>query len=154
ILLRWKAQYDLADASASELEPHFDWAEKLTGVSLYNRPLPASTRVFSRGIEAMGWSADEVPRTAPGCRSSNACASGCPSGAKRGMSRSAIPRALAAGARLLSSCRAEVLLRSRRRVTGVLARLTLPDGNIQQIRIDADHVFVCCGPTETPALLR
>ena len=49
----------------------------------------------------MGWAAQEVPRTAPGCQSTNACAVGCPTGAKQGMSQSLIPTAEAAGARVL-----------------------------------------------------
>ena len=86
ILLRWTAQYDLDDASEESLGPHYEWAEHALGVSRSERPWPPGTRVFGRGIEMMGWSYDEVPRAAPGCRHTNACASGCPTGAKQGMS--------------------------------------------------------------------
>ena len=154
ILLRWKAQYDLADALEANLEPHYAWAEELLGVAKSKPPWPESTRVFARGIEAMGWSYDEVPRTAPGCRNTNACASGCPTGAKQGMSRGIIPRAEKAGARVLTGCRVQLLVREKGRVVGVVARVRDPEGFEQLVRFDADHVFVCAGPTETPALLQ
>src|SRR5262245_23825148 len=77
-LLRWKSQFDLADASEEELNPHFDWAEDMLGVGLSQGEWPASTKLFARGVERMGWSYQEVPRAAPGCRNTNACAQGCP----------------------------------------------------------------------------
>ena len=154
VLLRWKAQFGLADASADELREHFAWAERLLEVGLYGRPWPASTRLFARGAEAMGWAAQEVPRVAPGCAGLNACARGCPSGAKRGMATSLIPRAEAAGARILPHCRAQLLLRRKHRIYGVLAELRCEDGTRELVRIEADEVFVCAGPTQTPALLR
>jgi choline dehydrogenase-like flavoprotein len=94
ILLRRKAQFDLADASPSELDPHFEWAEDQLGVSLHPRAHPKSSEVFARGIEAMGWSAQEIPRAAQNCQGTNTCANGCPTGAKQGMSRGVLPRAL------------------------------------------------------------
>jgi choline dehydrogenase-like flavoprotein len=154
VLLRWKAQFDLANASPEELSPHFEWAEQLVHVGLHGQPWPRSTTVFARGIEAMGWAGQEVPRMADRCQNTNACAAGCPTGAKPGMSRSLLPQAEAAGARILVRCTARMLLTRGGRVTGVLAGVTREDGSLQLCRIDADHVFVCAGPTETPALLR
>ncbi|HEX8791960.1 MAG TPA: GMC family oxidoreductase [Polyangiaceae bacterium] len=154
VLLRWTAQFDLQHASPEDLAPHFDAVEKLLDVGLYKGPLPRSTEVFARGIEAMGWAAQQVPRTAPGCKSTNACAAGCPTGAKQGMSRRIIPEAEAAGARVITDCTAKLLLTSGTRVTGVLAEVRVDGGRRDLVRIDADHVFLCAGPTETPALLR
>jgi choline dehydrogenase-like flavoprotein len=153
-LLRWQAQYDLAGASPGELAPHFEWAEGLLGVGRHSGPWPPSTTVFVRGAERMGWSVQETPRAARGCRNSNLCASGCPTGAKQGMSRSLLPAAEAAGVRVLPGCRVRLLLQKKRRVTGVLAELRQPDGSSAVVRIDADQVVVCGGATETPALLR
>ena len=154
VLLRWKAQFDLGEATPAELEPHFASAEELLGVSLYGGPLPKSTTVFKRGIDAMGWAAQEVPRAAPGCKSTNACAAGCPTGSKQGMSRRIIPEAEAAGARLVTDCGVQLLVHHGDRITGVLAEVRRDDGTRELVRIDAEHVFVCAGPTETPALLR
>jgi choline dehydrogenase-like flavoprotein len=154
VLLRWKVQYGVDGVSPAELDSHFAWAEAETKISQWDREWPKSTQVFARGIEAMGWSAQEVPRTAHRCASTNACARGCPTGAKQGMSRSLVPRAEALGARVIPSCTARLLLTRKSRVTGVLAELRHEDGQRELLRLHADHVFVCGGPTETPALLR
>ena len=153
VLIGWGARYGLDGASPADLEPHFAWAEKHVNVGVA-ASWPKSTQVFARGAEAMGWSAPEVPRAAKDCQNTNACAQGCPRGAKQGMSRSLLPLAEAAGVRVVPRCRAKLLLKDGRRVTGVFAEVTRDDGTIELTRLDADHVFVCCGPTETPALLR
>jgi nucleoside-diphosphate-sugar epimerase/choline dehydrogenase-like flavoprotein len=156
VLLRWQTQFDLDGASVEELAPHFAWAEELLGVSVSGKPWPKSTEVFARGAAKMGWAAQEVPRAAVDCQGSNSCAVGCPTGAKQGMSFSLIPRAEAAGMRLVDRAHVRMLIQNRRqrRITGVLASVELDDGARELVRIDADHVFVCAGPTETPALLR
>jgi choline dehydrogenase-like flavoprotein len=154
ILSRWEAQFDLAAASPEALRPHYEWAEQKLGVRRSEREWPASTKVFARGIEAKGWAYEEVERAAPGCRHTNACASGCPTGAKQGMSRGLWPEAEAAGARLVPGCRALLLLRRGGRVTGVVARVRGEGGEERLVRLEADAVFVCAGPTETPALLQ
>lgn len=152
-LLRWKAQFDLADAAEHELQPHFVWAEQLLGVGPFPKPWPRSTQLFARGIEAMGWSYHEVPRAAPGCQQTNRCAQGCPTGAKQGMTRRLIPDAERAGARFLTNVRALRLIRRRGRIEGVLAMLRGEDGTEHLVRVDAEYVFVCAGATETPGLL-
>jgi choline dehydrogenase-like flavoprotein len=101
----------------------------------------------------MGWSYQEIPRAAPGCMHTNACAQGCPTGAKSGMSRSVLPAAERAGARVLPGVRVIQLLRKKGRVVGVVARRRQRDGAVDLVRLEAEHVFVCAGPTETPALL-
>jgi choline dehydrogenase-like flavoprotein len=154
VLLRWHAQFDLDGASTEELAPHFQWAEDQLGVSLSGVPWPKSTQLFARGAEAMGWAAAEIPRAAVSCRQSNACAVGCPTGAKQGMSISLLPRAEAAGVRIVDRAQVKLLVKHRGRITGVLAEIELDDGARKLVRIDADAVFVCAGPTETPALLR
>jgi len=154
VLLRWHVQFDLQSAMPNELEDHFEWAERMLGVGTSREPWPKSTELFSRGAEIMGWQAHEIPRTAPGCAQTNACASGCPTGKKQGMTRKILPAAVAAGARVVPNCRAELLLRRSNRTTGVLAEHTAENGERSLLRIAADHVFVCAGATQTPALLR
>jgi choline dehydrogenase-like flavoprotein len=152
-LLRWKAQYGL-DVTPEGLEPHFAWAEQQVKVSLYGKPWPKSTEVFDRGAKKMGWVGQEVPRAAHQCKSNNTCASGCPNDAKQGMSRNILPAAQAAGAKVLTRCEVLRILKKSGRATGVLARLHHPDGSSEHVRIDADAVVICAGPTQTPALLK
>lgn len=153
-LLRWKAQYDLEHARPEDLETHFAWLEDKLHVSLYGREWPLSTRLFVKGIEAMGWSYWEVPRVAAKCEGTNLCASGCPTSSKRSMSVTLLPEAEAAGVKVVTNCRAKFLLRRKRRVTGVIASLQTPDGSDKITQINAAHVFLCAGASQTPALLR
>lgn len=154
LLLHWKAHFGLLETLEDDLAPHYDWAERELGVGVLSRPWPPSTEVFARGMHAMGWSGYEVPRAAPGCSNTNTCAQGCPTGAKQGMSVTLLPRAERAGARIMSGYRVERLLRDGTRVCGVTARRMSGDEAGRLLDIEAEHVVVCGGPTETPALLR
>lgn len=153
-LLRWKAQYDLDCASPEELSPHSEWAEHAIGVRLQGGLWPPSSEVFDRGARAMDWVVSEVPRSAAEARGTSAAGIAAQGAPGPGMSRSVIPRALSAGTRLLAGCRVERLETSGSRVIAALVRRGHDDGTTEQVRIRAEHVFVCAGPTETPALLR
>jgi len=152
-VLRWKAQYGLDGASAPELRPHWEWAEERLDVRLERGPWPPSTEVFARGARAMDWAVSEVPRTAARARA--ACGTPAQDGRPGpGMSRSLIPSAVCAGARLLTGHRVERLVTRGSRLRGAVLRRRDPNGAIERTTVLADHVFVCAGPTETPALLR
>jgi choline dehydrogenase-like flavoprotein len=151
--LRWRAQYDLVDAQSSDLEPHFLWAEEALHVTERVDNLPMSSTVFQRGAKKMGWSVNEVPRAALSCQDTNSCATGCPKGAKQGMSRNLVPLAESHGARFLAGAKVKLLLLKKNHAVGVLAEVAGDDA-VHLVRIDADYIFLCCGPTQTPALLR
>jgi choline dehydrogenase-like flavoprotein len=153
-LMRWQARFNLVDFSQDSLDEHFDWAEDMLSVSNHAGPWPKSTEVFNRGVEAMQWSAQEVKRAAANCVNTNTCSTGCPKGAKQGVSMRLIPDAEARGARFITGCKAKLLLKSRGKITGVLAEIQKGDSTSDLVRIEADYVFVCAGPTQTPGLLR
>ncbi len=75
-------------------------------------------------------------------------------GVKQTMARTMIPRALADGATITADCRVLKLLRSGDHVTGALCERRNPDGVSERVVINADHVFVCGGAIQTPALLQ
>jgi choline dehydrogenase-like flavoprotein len=153
-LLRWKAQFDLSCASPGELRPHWEWAEQLLGVGVAQGTWPPSSEAFARGARAMDWEVHEVPRTA--ARARGAAANGTPdkSASAPGMSRTLIPQAVAAGARLMPGCRVEKLETNGRWVVGASLVRRREDGSEEHLRFAAEHVIVCAGPTETPSLLR
>lgn len=153
-VLRWKKQFEIDEFTVEGLEEHFEWIEKALFVTNPPEILPMSTMVFKRGVEAMGWSAKEVPRAATGCVNTNSCAAGCPKGAKQGVSRNLIPAAELAGAQFIANCKVRLLLRHKKRISGVLAEVRRKDGAMDLVRIDADYVFLCAGATQTPVLLR
>ena len=151
--MRWTKQFEIENFKTESLEPHFEWAEKNLHVTKATE-LPPSTDVFKKGVELMGWSARVVSRAAKDCVNTNACASGCPKGAKQGMTRNLIPMAEKWGVNFMTGAKVKLLLKDRGRVTGVLAEIQGEDRTTDLVRIDAEHVFVCCGATQTPALLR
>ena len=154
VVNEWNSEFVL-DLSLAELQQHFEWYESLLRVGTVGTAnWPRAAHAFAKGSQRMGYDVQEVRRAAPGCKGTNSCAWACPTGAKQGMSRSLIPRAEAAGARFLSNCRALRLIRRGSRVIGVDVELQREDGSRWSTRLEADHVFVCAGATQTPAFLR
>jgi choline dehydrogenase-like flavoprotein len=70
------------------------------------------------------------------------------------MSLTLLPQAEQNGARILTNCRVRMLIKQKNRITGVLANMIHDDGKEELIKIEAEHIFVCAGATETPSLLR
>ncbi len=73
-------------------------------------------------------------------------------GVKQTMSRTLLPQAVDAGATVLPDCRVHRLLRRNGRVVGVRCQRTA-DGRVEDLMIRANHVFVCGGAVQTPAIL-
>lgn len=149
VLDAWRGDWglDLADA----LPGYLDDVEALLSVA------PQPMDVLGRngtlallGAQRLGWHAAPLRRNAPGCRGSGQCAAGCPSGAKNGVHRNALPDACAAGARIVSRARVTRVLVEQGRAAGVAA--TRPDGSTLEIL--APTVVVAAGATQTPSLLR
>lgn len=98
-----------------------------------------------------------IPRPAPGCRGSDECVIGCPTDSKRSMALSYLPRAVAAGARVLSRVRVERVRpgrggRDRWRVQGRWIDPTTrqPQGRVE---IRCRHAVLAAGALATPYLL-
>lgn len=143
---RWRADAWLEHFSPQLLEPYFEQLERALSVSyLGDSSLPPSSRRLRSGIESMGWQFAEVPRCQKGAPTGNPFAPGN----KQSMQRTFLPRAVAAGAQLQADCKALRLVHQQGRVSGVVAR----QGSDTQT-FQAEHVFVCCGPIQTAALLR
>jgi choline dehydrogenase-like flavoprotein len=56
--------------------------------------------------------------------------------------------------RVVERCAARLVILDGERASAVLAEIAGTDGRRELVRIEADHVFVCAGATQTPALLR
>jgi choline dehydrogenase-like flavoprotein len=146
LLELWRDEFQLRDTSQADLLPHFEYSEQALTVATCPGPTPLASRKLAEGAHNLGWDALEVPRwfrfdgtTGP---------DGCPQGTRQSMSRTYIPRARQAGARLLPETRALKLERS----SGGWTVHTVSRGAPVEIR--ADHVFVCGGAVQTPLLLR
>ncbi len=142
VLERW-AREDGVPALDDAL---FDHVEEVLGVAEVPAALAGrNALVVKRGAEALGLSGGFLRRNAPGCRASGVCAFGCPSGAKQHAAASWLPRAQAAGARVVTGAKVRRVLVRGGRAEGVQAR---------GLTVRAPLILVACGALLTPGLLR
>jgi choline dehydrogenase-like flavoprotein len=142
----WQARYDIDEFSPEVLDRHADRVEGELGVSTLPGAPPASSAALERGATKLGWRNVEFARVFRYDDQGR--------GTKQTMTRTLLPRAVAAGATIVPDCRVHRLLREEGRLVGARARRRYPDGGVERLTIQADHVFVCGGAVETPALLQ
>jgi choline dehydrogenase-like flavoprotein len=145
ILDQWRREFEVEALSESDLRPHFEACERDVFVSKLPGAAPAASLKLHEGAERLGWKSLEVPRwfryedTPPGA---------APRGTRQSMTRTFVPRFLAAGGRLLPGTRVRRLVRDGN------WELETERANGSRGRISAETVFVCAGAVQTPALLR
>lgn len=169
VLERWQQEFGL-ELSERSLAPCFERVEERLSVGEVTPELAGgNAEVARRGAAQLGWSHGYLRRNARGCVGSGVCAFGCPTSAKQHTGITYVPRALDAGARILTGARVErILLESTLsfgnagkesstgatrspgpRALGVQARM--PSENRVEVR--APIVVVAAGTIHTPALL-
>lgn len=147
---RWCETYQVRDLSIASLYALLDEIEPTLGITaLQSHDPPRSSAYLKRGAERLGWAIEEVPRA----QRTDLQTSQFAPGAKNSMSRTYIPRAMRAGAKLLPNCQITQLHYHRGRFTHAEGKLTTSDGT-QRLTVTAGAVFVCGGPIQTPKLLR
>jgi choline dehydrogenase-like flavoprotein len=149
VLERWARDFGL-DLDERSLRPCFERVEEALSVAEVTPELAgANAAVARRGAERLGWSHGYLRRNARGCVGSGVCVFGCPTSAKQHTGITYIPRAEAAGARILTSADVRTILVEHGRAVGVSAHL--PGGERMEVR--APDVIVACGTIHTPLLL-
>ncbi|MGD9703133.1 MAG: FAD-dependent oxidoreductase [Acidimicrobiia bacterium] len=145
ILERWRRDFEIGDFDPDDLYAIGAELEAALSVSTSPGGLTAAGDVLRRGADALGWANSEIPRwmvypdpAAP------------ESGQRQSMTRTFLPRAARAGARILTECRVDRLERQGGRARS--ATVTLADGRTGSIRFR--DVIVCGGAIQTPALLQ
>jgi choline dehydrogenase-like flavoprotein len=148
LLDEWSTALDIDDLSATALARWHDHVERELGVSRWpGEQLPAASAALKRGAEALGWSGLEVPRWIR--YSASASADGGVVARRQTMRETYLPAARDLGVTVEPDSRVLRIRRSADRATGVDV---LRSGHLEQVR--ADHVFVCAGAVQTPALLQ
>jgi choline dehydrogenase-like flavoprotein len=124
------------------------------GVNLDHNRLSPRDEIFRRGLRALDWHCDTMPRNVRDCDQEGPecgwCGFGCRRGAKQSTLKTWLVDAHAAGARVLVRARARRVIVEGGAAQGVEARTA--DGHRVAIRSRA--VVVACGAIQTPALLR
>ena len=147
VLEHWRTQYQLADASEREMQQHFSACEHDLSVSLMPSPGPVAGEKLQNGAAALGWKALEVPRWfkySPSPTQPNQFHA-----ERQSMTKTFIPRFLGAGGRLFPQTRALKIFHESGRWT---VRALTADG--QEKNFVSEFLCLCCGATQTPALLR
>jgi choline dehydrogenase-like flavoprotein len=155
VLDRWAEQEGIQAISEKDLDPYFARAESGLSVGLQDQEtIGRDSELFKAGADAMGWNVIPNRRNQLHCAGTNSCNSGCPTGAKRSMLVTSVPRALSLGARLFADCRVDRVIRAARTVTGVAGHFVRPGGRTgPKLTVRARIVIVAGGAVQTPALL-
>jgi choline dehydrogenase-like flavoprotein len=112
----------------------------------------AREQVLERGLKALGWHVDSMPRNVKGCDQGKVCGYcgyGCAIGAKQSTTKTWLADAQAKGARILTGTRAERVRIEAGRATGVEA---VSKGG-HRVSVKCKAVVVACGAIHTAALL-
>lgn len=148
VIERWRVEYGV-ELDAAELDRCFGRVERSISVAEVDPALAgANAAVARRGAERLGWSHGYLRRNARGCVGSGVCAFGCPTSAKQHTGITYLPRARAAGARVLTGADAQRVLLQGRRARGVRA---LVAG--REIEVRAPQVVLAAGTIHSPPLL-
>jgi long-chain-alcohol oxidase len=132
---------------AAELGDSLDAVSERLGVNTEHNVPSRRDEVLRRGLEALGWHVDALPRNVVGCEQGVVCGScgyGCPLGAKQSTLRTWLEDAAAAGARIVVGAKARRVLVERGAAVGVEAG---------PVRVRCRAVVAAGGAVETPALL-
>ena len=156
VLRRWIAQRGLEYLPLATWSTLYDEVEALLEVSAVPRDRWSEHNLtLERGTQALGWRGGGLRHNRTGCTGSGYCELGCAYDAKNNAAKVLVPRALRAGARILTHCQAVRVLHSGGRVTGVDALGIEPGSQnpLTSVRIRASKVCVSASATATPAIL-
>lgn len=145
VLERWRDQFQIVDFDPAELLTIADEVERDISVCTVPGAYTEPSEVLRRGADKLGWRNGEIPRWMTYPAGDDAA-----NGQRQSMTRTYLPRAMRAGARLAVGCRIDRLV--TRHGTATSALTTLADGSKGTITFR--HVFVCGGAIQTPALLQ
>lgn len=139
ILDSWRKEF--AVEGLNELGDSFAACERELSVSTLPRPAPPASLKLHEGASMLGWKSLEVPRWFDYRADAK--------GARQTMTRTYLPRFAKAHGRLWTNARAERLRRD-----GNTWNVELRTAQGRRLIVRADHVLLCAGAIQTPALLR
>ncbi len=149
-LQAWRDRFQIENFDPEELWPFFEAVERDFSVSRFpNGPGPSSLTLRA-GADKLGWKTAEIQRF---WKYSAAANPSPPSGRRQSMTETMIPRALAAGARILADTIVTRLHWKGSRATGATGR-TQWNGSKQLVELRFRELFVCAGAVQSPLLLR
>lgn len=153
---KWADRWGLPNLSSGTLDPHYQSVENFLGIASTPTEVQGERNLlFKKGCDALGYSSEPTPRNVRACKGSGECFTGCRNGAKQSTDVSYVPAAIRAGARVLTSVRAEYLVMDGRRVRKVRGKVVAPFTGKESydVEIDANVVVLAAGCMATPLIL-
>jgi choline dehydrogenase-like flavoprotein len=140
----WRSKYRIADFASADLLSICEEVETALSVQRVPGEHTPASNILRRGADRLGWRNDEIPRWMAYPEGG-----GATEGQRQSMTRTYLPRAMAAGARILCDHRLDKINRSGDRATR--AELTHAG---QPVTIAFRDIIVCGGAIQTPAILQ
>jgi choline dehydrogenase-like flavoprotein len=156
VLASWRERHGLTGLTDAAFAPWVETAWAAVNASPTGRDqVNRNAHHFAVGAERLGWANEAMPRSVRGCVNLGLCNFGCPSGAKQSTAVSYVPRAEAAGARVLPDTQVDRIDVHNGRVRGVVAVRLDPDTRapVGALYVEAPLVVAAAGVLGTPALL-
>ncbi|MGM0576241.1 MAG: GMC family oxidoreductase [Myxococcota bacterium] len=153
----WSREHGLSEFTPDRMEGVFQDVEQAVRVEEVPADMRSrGTEAFARGAREMGYEMKPLFRNTRDCGGAGQCNFGCPKGAKMSVDRSYLPRAIAAGTRVLSDCLVERVLTKGDRAVGVEGRLYNRGGKRKgdRVTVRARRVVVSAGAWHSPLLLK
>ncbi len=156
VLRDWRDRRGLTELSPEALEPCFEAVEKAIHVEEVPVAMRSrSTALFAEGCNRRGHPLKPIRRNTDGCEGCSRCNFGCPKGAKKSVDLNYLPRAVKAGALIVSDSLVERITTRGGRAAGVTGRLLNgPEGRPRdRVTVHARRVVVAAGAYHSPLLL-
>jgi len=150
IIKDWQLKYQINDFEEKTLEPFFEDCEKALSISKLPYEASLASLKLKEGAEKLNWKVNEIPRWFK----YNPNPDGPLKEIRQTMTETYIPRAIAAGCRLISNTKVKRIKLKGRKGQYAEAFSVYESSQISNFKIRFKNVFVCGGATQTPALLR
>jgi choline dehydrogenase-like flavoprotein len=156
VLEHWERDLGLEGLGPKAMEPYFVRAEEILHVEPnHEDTFGENTHLFVKGAQALGWPLARAPRNMRRCVGLNNCALGCITGAKQGMHVTEVPRALHAGAQLLTGARVDKVIWRGSTAVGVKGVFVDDRGKkTGRFTVRARLVVLAAGARHTPGILK
>ncbi len=153
---RWTKEHGLTHLPAEKWDALYTEVEQLLAVSAVPREgWNRHNRLLEEACAALGWKGGGLSHNRTGCLGSGFCELGCTYNAKNNALKVMLPRALAAGAEVLTNCVAVRLQHENGAVRGVDCVVLDPRTRapLGRLHVRAKRVCVSASATGTAALL-
>jgi choline dehydrogenase-like flavoprotein len=148
-LERWRSRYQIADFDSASLFDICEEVESALSVQTVPGEHTDASKILQRGAERLGWQNDEIPRWMTYPDGNDAT-----QGKRQSMTQTFLPRALAAGARILCEHRLDKIHRNGAKAVSAELTPLSPGADADGVTVSFRDLIICGGAIQTPAILQ